>query len=132
MNEQRSWVRIPFKPEFFSGFLFATAFVAYVTAMIIHLFIVIFMTFRKFYRSHFSLRIHFTNTIACHTRIFFLPLCSKSRPTHTLCLDLFSSLFNTTSISTNILFKVQNVSLSTLYFNISSSSLCYRISSLDY
>ena len=33
---QRSRVRIPYKPEFFSGFLFATARVAYVTAMIIH------------------------------------------------------------------------------------------------
>ena len=37
---QRSWVRIPFKPEFFSGLIFATAQVAYITAMIIHLFIV--------------------------------------------------------------------------------------------
>ena len=36
---QRSWVRIPFKPEFFSGFLFAAAKVAYITAMILHLFI---------------------------------------------------------------------------------------------
>ena len=32
---QRSKVRIPYKPEFFSGFLFATAKVAYITAMII-------------------------------------------------------------------------------------------------
>ena len=32
---QRSRVRIPYKPEFFSGFLFATAKVAYITAMII-------------------------------------------------------------------------------------------------
>ena len=32
---QRSRVRIPYKPEFFSGFLFATAKVAYLTAMII-------------------------------------------------------------------------------------------------
>ena len=31
---QRSRVRIPYKPEFFSGFLFATAKVAYITAMI--------------------------------------------------------------------------------------------------
>ena len=32
---QRSRVRIPYKPEFFSGFLFATAKVAFTTAMII-------------------------------------------------------------------------------------------------
>ena len=32
---QRSRVRIPFKPEFFLGFLFATAKVASITAMII-------------------------------------------------------------------------------------------------
>ena len=31
---QRSRVRIPYKPEFFSAFLFATAKVAYITAMI--------------------------------------------------------------------------------------------------
>ena len=31
---QRSRVRIPYKPEFFSGFHFATAKVAYITAMI--------------------------------------------------------------------------------------------------
>ena len=31
---QRSRVRIPYKPEFFSGFLFATAKIAYITAMI--------------------------------------------------------------------------------------------------
>ena len=31
----RSRVRIPHKPEFFSGFLFAAAKVAYITAMII-------------------------------------------------------------------------------------------------
>ena len=37
---QRSWVRIPFKPKFFSGLIFATAQVAYVTVMIFHLFIV--------------------------------------------------------------------------------------------
>ena len=30
----RSRVRIPYKPEFFSGFLFATAEVAFITAMI--------------------------------------------------------------------------------------------------
>ena len=32
--DKRSTVRIPYKPEFFSGFLFATAKVAYTTAMI--------------------------------------------------------------------------------------------------
>ena len=31
---QRSRVRIPYKPEFFSGFLFATAEVASITAMV--------------------------------------------------------------------------------------------------
>ena len=31
---QRSWVRIPYKPEFFSGFLFSTAKVASITAVI--------------------------------------------------------------------------------------------------
>ena len=29
----RSWVRIPFRPEFFSGFTFATVQVAYITAV---------------------------------------------------------------------------------------------------
>ena len=36
---QWSWVQIPFKPEFFSGFLFPTAYVEYITAIDIHLFI---------------------------------------------------------------------------------------------
>ena len=36
---QRSWVRIPFRPEFFSGFNFTTAYVVCVTAMINHAFI---------------------------------------------------------------------------------------------
>ena len=31
--------RIPFKPEFFSGFLFATAYVAYTVVMVFHLLI---------------------------------------------------------------------------------------------
>ena len=38
IGRPRRWVRIPYKPEFFSGILFATAKVAYTTAMfILHL-----------------------------------------------------------------------------------------------
>ena len=40
MVSQRLWVRIPFKPELFLGLIFATAKVAYKTAMIFHLFII--------------------------------------------------------------------------------------------
>ena len=36
---QRSWVRIPLRPEFFSGFNFTTAQVEFITAMINHKFV---------------------------------------------------------------------------------------------
>ena len=53
---QRSRVRIPYKPEFFSGFLFPTVKVAYITAMIIlHLsvfvFVVVVVLFFFFYET---------------------------------------------------------------------------------
>ena len=32
---QQSWVRIPFKHEYFSGFIFTTTYVVYLTAMIV-------------------------------------------------------------------------------------------------
>ena len=107
---QRSWVLIPFKPEFFfSGFLFATASVAYITAMIIHLFILfsavqmykfLYIHFQVFKQlcvltivltiltilTFFNLR-HFSGT---HVRLFdffrcrkraFVPEISNSTPT---------------------------------------------------
>ena len=47
---QKSWVRIPFRPEFFSGFIFTTAQVVCIMSMINHIFVLweMLFTIRKF------------------------------------------------------------------------------------
>ena len=44
---QRSWVQIPYSPEFFSGLLFTTAQVVFITAKIAFIFITVLLFERE-------------------------------------------------------------------------------------